>query len=128
MYNKQIIGKLGENVACDFLKENGYVLIERNFKCKQGEIDIISKDTVNGDLVFIEVKTRTNSLYGHPVEAVNNHKQNHVYNSAKYYIYKNKIENIPIRFDVIEIFIKNNKFFVNHIKQAIDDISIKDLI
>lgn len=120
MYNKQIIWKLGENVACEFLKENGYVLIERNFRCRQGEIDIILKDTVKGDLVFVEVKTRTNSLYGHPVEAVNNYKQKHIYNSAKYYIYKNRINDIPIRFDVIEIFIKNNKFSMNHIKQAID--------
>lgn len=120
MYSKQIIGKLGENVACEFLKGNGYILIEKNFRCRQGEIDIILKDTVKGDLVFVEVKTRTNSLYGYPVEAVNNYKQKHIYNSAKYYIYKNRIENIPIRFDVIEIVIKNNKFSMNHIKQAID--------
>lgn len=120
MYSKQITGKLGENAACKYLRENGYILIERNFRCKQGEIDIISKDIVKRDLVFIEVKTRTNFLYGYPVEAVNNYKRKHVYNSAKYYIYKNNIKNISLRFDVIEIFIKNNKFFLNHIKQAIE--------
>ena len=120
MYRKQMIGKAGEHIASKFLKERGYILLERNFRCRQGEIDIISKDTSNEDLVFIEVKTRTNFLYGNPVEAVNNYKKKHLYNTAKYYVYKNVIENISIRFDIIEIFIKSNKVFINHIKQAID--------
>lgn len=120
MYYNQLIGEIGEKLACEFLKEKGYILIERNFRCRQGEIDIISKDTLEGELVFIEVKTRRNYLYGYPAEAINNYKKKHIYKSAKYYIYRKKISNIPIRLDVIEVFISNKGFFINHIKQAFD--------
>lgn len=122
MYYNKLIGKIGESLACEFLKEKGYVILERNFKCIQGEIDIIAKDISKGDLVFIEVKTRRNFQYGYPAEAVNDYKQRHIYKSVKYYIYKNKVKNIPVRLDVMEIVIKDKKIFINHIIQAFDSI------
>lgn len=113
---KQTIGKKGEDIACKYLEENNYIIIERNFYCRQGEIDIIAKDCKTNELVFIEVKTRTNLNYGMPAEAVNEQKRSHIIKVAEYYIYKNKIRNTPIRFDVIEIFGSN--FKLEHIKQA----------
>lgn len=68
MYYKQIEGKVGEDAAVYYLTKQGYMIICRNFKCMQGEIDIIAKDGKN--LVFIEVKTRTSTRYGEAKEAV----------------------------------------------------------
>ena len=118
MYYKRRIGIIGENIACRYLINNNYRIIERNFYSRQGEIDVIAFDISTNELVFVEVKSRYSLKYGFPSEAVNKIKRAHIYSVAKYYIYKNKISNIPIRFDVIEIFMKNN-YEINHIKQAL---------
>ena len=117
MYFKQEIGMIGEEMACKYLIKNNYKIIDRNFSCNQGEIDIIALSS-HKELVFIEVKTRKSLKYGTPSEAITKAKKRHIISSAKYYIYLNKIKNIDIRFDVIEIFIHNSKFMFNHIKQA----------
>jgi len=117
MYLKKI-GMLGEKIASDYLVKKGYIVVEKNFSCKQGEIDIIAKDNDKKELVFLEVKTRTNCKYGTPIDAVNEQKQVHIYNSANYYVYKNKIDNTPIRFDVIEVNINDGKVDINHIKNV----------
>ena len=75
-YNKTL-GKLGEDIAIRFLKYKGYKVIEKNFSCRYGEIDIIAQNSKF--LIFVEVKTRTNLNYGKPVEAVNKIKINHLY-------------------------------------------------
>lgn len=118
MYNKQLIGKNGETIACEFLKNNNYIILERNFRCRQGEIDIIAKDNSTCELVFLEVKTRTNFKYGKPAESVNKLKKQHIYRAIEYYIYLNNIIKLPIRIDVIEININDKKYKLNHIKQA----------
>ena len=115
---KQKIGKMGEEIACKYLQRNKYIIIDRNFRCKQGEIDIVACDEKSKELVFIEVKTRSSTKYGRPSEAVRKQKKNHIIGSARYYNYKNKIKNIPIRFDVIEVFLCNSNYRINHIKQA----------
>jgi len=111
-------GKIGENVACKYLEENNYHIIDRNFRCKQGEIDIIACDRTKNELVFFEIKLRSSLKYGMPSEAVLEEKQNRILKTAKYYEYKNKIKNTPIRFDVIEVFLLNSHFKINHIKDA----------
>lgn len=118
MYLKQKIGKIGEDIACKYLKKNKYIIMDRNFRCRQGEIDIIAYDESVKELVFIEVKTRSSTKYGRPCEAVKRYKKNHIIDSAKYYNYKNKIADISIRFDVVEVFVYNSNYKVNHIKQA----------
>jgi putative endonuclease len=116
---KQQRGKAGEDLACKYLEKNNYKIIERNFYCRQGEIDIIAEDKNTKEFVFIEVKTRTNLHYGRPAEGVDSKKQKHIYNAGEYYLYKNKLKKFGIRIDVIEIYIKDNSYKVNHIKQAI---------
>jgi putative endonuclease len=118
MYYRREIGRWGENLACKYLEEKGYKVIERNFFCRQGEIDIIAKDTKQKELVFIEVKTRSNFKYGNPADSVNKNKQKHMVQAIKYYLYKNHIKNIPVRIDVIEVYIVK-KCKINHIKQII---------
>lgn len=119
MYFRQEIGKWGENIVCQYLANNHYKIIERNFLCRQGEIDIIAKDITKKELVFIEVKTRSNLKYGNPAEAVNKEKQKHIKQVIKYYIYRNHLENKAIRIDVIEVYLKKSNYKINHIKQVL---------
>lgn len=116
--NKKI-GNLGEERAEDYLKKNSYNILERNFKVLGGEIDIIAKDETTDEIVFVEVKTRSNTNYGRPAEAVNKIKKFHIIKTAKYYLYKQKINDTNIRFDIIEIYLLRKCYKVNHLKQAI---------
>ena len=118
MYIKKETGKLGEDIAGHYLKQNGYVILDRNFECRQGEIDIIALD--KKEIVFIEVKTRTSNKYGAPSEAVNKIKQKHMLQTIKYYLYIRNLSDEFIRIDVIEVYINNNVYKVNHIKQAFE--------
>ncbi len=98
--NKRQIGTSYEIKAEEYLLRNGYRILERNFRNRSGEIDIIAKD---GEyFCFVEVKYRTTNLYGSPLEAVNYRKQNQIRKVAQYYLMKNKLtECTPCRFDVI---------------------------
>ena len=117
MYVKQQLGQYGEEKACNYLETHNYKIIERNFRCRQGEIDIIAKDLSKNELVFVEVKTRLSFNYGTPSQSVTSIKQRHILNVAKYYLYKNSINDTFVRFDVIEVFVKEFEFRINHIKQ-----------
>lgn len=112
------LGKIGEDIAANYLMRLGYKIIERNFECKQGEIDIIALH--KEELVFIEVKTRTNTFYGEASESVNKFKIKHLLNSIKYYIYKRNLQDEYIRIDIIEVYINGENIKINHIKQAIE--------
>lgn len=112
---KKRFGNIGEKIAVEYLEKNNYKILERNFYCKQGEIDIIAID--KEEIVFIEVKTRSSNIFGSPSEAVNYIKQKHIYRSAKYFLYKFDLLESLVRFDVIEVLIERGKFNVNHIKQ-----------
>ncbi|MGY4857184.1 YraN family protein [Cryobacterium sp. AP23] len=68
MAHKDDVGRRGEDCAAEYLLEAGYTLLERNWRCDQGEIDLIA--TRNGDIVFVEVKTRSGTGFGHPFEAI----------------------------------------------------------
>lgn len=101
MFGNKHIGKLGEDIASKHILNNGYTLLERNFRSKHGEIDIIAKD--GKFLVFIEVKTRKGTKFGYPREAVNWFKQNKIKNIAGLYLSKKKLWNNSIRFDIVEV-------------------------
>lgn len=117
MYFKKKFGKEGEDYATSYLEEQGYKILERNFACKTGEIDIIAEE--NGTIIFIEIKSRTNLEYGLPSEAVTEAKLKHIYRSAEYYLMKKHLYNIDTRIDVIEIYKYNNKYTLNHLKQVV---------
>ncbi len=115
IYIKKELGNMGEQIAEQYLKRKNYKIVGRNFYCRQGEIDIIAKD--KKEIVFIEVKTRTNDKFGRPSEAVNTIKQRNMYKAAQYFLFKSKLQYSYVRFDVIEILLKDGKFNINHIKQ-----------
>ena len=112
------LGKYGEEKAVGFLKNQNYKILARNFSCNQGEIDIIAKD--KDEVVFFEVKTRNSLDYGNPIDAVDNFKQKHIWDAAKYYLYRNQMMNAYVRFDVIEVYLKNNKVFINQIRNIME--------
>ena len=101
------IGAFGEKVAGEWLKKNGYAIIERNFRCKAGEIDIIA--CRGGTLVFTEVKTRTGDIFGTPAEAVDRRKQQHMRRAAAWYLQAHRIHDTPVRFDVVEVVLDHLK-------------------
>lgn len=119
MYKRHEVGKKGEKLAAKYLEQNNYKIIKQNFRCRQGEIDIIAinKQGKEREIVFVEVKTRTSFQFGTPAEAVNKTKRQHIMKTANYYLYANNIKDKNIRFDTIEVLLLNNKYKINHIKQ-----------
>lgn len=117
MYQRHKIGKDGEKFVEDYLIKNEYKILEKNFACAQGEIDIIALE--NETIVIIEIKTRTNKNYGLPSEAVTATKIRHMYQTAKYYLYMRNLLDENIRIDVIEVYITGDEFKINHLKQVI---------
>lgn len=116
MSNKKI-GDLGERIAKVYLEINQYQILKCNFKSKFGEIDIIAKK--GNTIHFVEVKTRT-SHYIEARLAINKVKQEHIWKTAEYYIYKNKIINIEIQFDAIEMYIEKENWQINYIPRNIE--------
>lgn len=117
MYLRHILGRKGEDVVVDYLKNINYNILDRNFSCKQGEIDVIALD--GNYVVFVEIKSRTSTEYGLPSEAVTNTKIKHMMKTAEYYLYTRHLENENIRFDVVEVYVKDKKYYINHIKQIV---------
>jgi putative endonuclease len=118
---KIITGKEGEKIAAAFLKKNGYRIIEINFRCPIGEIDIIAKE--KKDLVFVEVKTRKSMELGYPEQAVGIRKQKKMSQLALWYLQKRKIVDTNARFDVVAITLIPEKSEVKLIKNAFDFIA-----
>lgn len=94
-------GKDAEQLACEFLQQNGLLLICRNYCCRLGEIDLIMQD--DETLVMVEVRYRNSDKYGSALESVTRKKQQRIISAAQTYLSEEKIYNSPIRFDVIAI-------------------------
>lgn len=108
MTNKKIkLGAKGEALAVKHLKELGYRIVERNFRVRAGEIDIIAEQ--EGTLVFVEVKTRTDTRFGPPFESITASKKSHLSKAALEYMNRHDCHNIPARFDIISILFETNK-------------------
>jgi len=116
-FNKYI-GAHGEDISENHLKSLGYKILDKNFRCKCGEIDLIAAN--KGYICFIEVKTRYGTNFGIPAESVIYSKQHKIYKTAQVYISMKNIMNSNFRFDVIEVILNvdNNDFLINHIEDA----------
>jgi len=115
-FSKKGIGNCGENLAVEYLKSRGYIILERNWRCHHFEVDIIAKNKENL-LIIVEVKTRTTPIYGEPYEAVGRKKEQNLMNAAEMYIYKNNLKT-ETRFDIISIVLSKSKYHIDHIKDA----------
>ncbi|KYH29901.1 MULTISPECIES: YraN family protein [Clostridium] len=118
-YNKNI-GNYGEDLSVKYLSNLGYKILNRNFRCKLGEIDIISMLESDNRICFTEVKSRYNSLYGFPFEAITYRKIKRIKAAAKFYIMVNNLKNLDFRFDVIEVVFNNSNdsYCLNLIENA----------
>ena len=109
-------GADGEKLAASYLISYGYRILAKNFVTEVGEIDIIATDEEY--LVFVEVKTRFNTDFGRAAEAVDYAKQKKISLVASQYINKFGLFDVPVRFDVIEIYLQS--FEINNIENAFD--------
>lgn len=112
------LGNTGENLAATFLEKHGYKILEKNFRIRAAEIDIIAQK--DNTIIFVEVKTRSNIRKGTPAEAVNLHKQKKIIEAASVFLQDEKYFDSACRFDVIEILKAGNAFKVNHIENAFE--------
>ena len=109
------LGMKGEEIALEYLRKIGYLILERNWRAGHNELDIIARD--KDFLVIVEVKSRQNSNFAEPEEAVTRDKQNALIRAANAYIYKKNI-NLETRFDIISIIHNAKETRINHIKDA----------
>ena len=110
------LGKKGETIAADFLKNKGYKIIQLNFQNKLGQIDIIARD--KNVVCFVEVKTRSSLRFSSPQESITKIKQNRITRTALSFLKNNHLMNVPARFDVVCVNLNNQNFEVDLIKDA----------
>lgn len=110
------LGKQGEEIALQYLKDKGYAILERNWRNCHKEIDIVAKD---GDtLVVVEVKTRHRNSFGEPYEAVTQAKEKLLVSAANYYIHKFNMD-CDTRFDIVSIILpQKGEPIIEHIEDA----------
>ena len=115
MAEHNLLGKRGEDLAFDWLKANGYEIIERTWRNRFEEIDIIAQKA--DELVIVEVKTRSTRAFGMPEDSVSLKKQRNLVNAAESYIFQSN-SNLDTRFDIISILISAGNVDITHIPYA----------
>lgn len=112
-HNKQF-GQLGEDIAAEYLEKKGYKILMRNYRYGRVELDIICE--YKNEVIFVEVKTRTDDAMAYPEQAVGKSKQRNIRLAAENFVEENQIT-LPARFDIIAV-IKGDKFEIEHIEDA----------
>ncbi len=114
--SRRVTGNAGEFAAADFLKRLGYKILERQYRFNHGEIDVVARD--GGEIVFVEVKTRRSERFGRAEESVTPKKQELLRRTAEGYVEEKKCLNVPCRFDVVAVQVRNGKAEITHFKNA----------
>ena len=117
MQKKELCQK-GEEIALRFLKKNGYRILQKNYVCKMGEVDIVARE--KDTFAFIEVKTRRSTSYGPPQMAVNQKKQEQLSKAALHFLKENGLEEAKARFDVVAILLGPKGDEIELIRNAFD--------
>jgi putative endonuclease len=112
------LGRTGEELAAAHLKGIKYKIIERNYRCPLGEMDIIARE--KGNLVFVEVKTRATKDFGGPAAAVNERKQRQLSRVALMYLNQKRLKDIAARFDVVAVDLSGSKPRIEVIQNAFE--------
>ncbi len=113
MAEHNLFGRDGEDAAVAYLRENGYCIVDRNWRSGHKEIDIVAEK--DGVLIIVEVKTRRNSDYGRPEDAVSVMKMKRTQMAADAYVRYHRLD-MPVRFDIISVLGKDHK--IHHIEDA----------
>jgi len=117
--DNKTLGVRGETIAAAYLKGQKFTIIERNFRCKAGEVDIIARD--GNSFVFVEVKTRSNLSFGPPQLALTPFKQRQISKAALTWLAMKKLFGANARFDVIAILLPDHEVpVIDHIRNAFD--------
>lgn len=116
LVSKYKTGLRGQSAAEDFLRELGCEILERNYRVRTGEIDLVAQG--GGYTIFAEVKFRTGTRFGSPAESVGGAKQQKIIRTALHYIAAKNLSDRDFRFDVIEVIEENGRVCVNHIENA----------
>ncbi|KAF1086627.1 hypothetical protein SPSYN_00346 [Sporotomaculum syntrophicum] len=114
-FQRRGLGVWGENIAADYLQKIGMQIIERNYRCRLGELDIIARQ--GAYLVFIEVRTRSSAICGLPQESITASKIKKVRRLALSYLAQKSLDNVNIRFDVVAVYCAGETT-VTHIENA----------
>lgn len=109
-------GAEGEALAAAFLRARGYTILDRNFRCAAGEIDIVALDART--LVFGEVRTRRGRAHGSALESVTGAKQRQVVRVARVYLARHRLHAHPVRFDVVAVEVRGFTVSVAHVVDA----------
>jgi putative endonuclease len=109
------LGRRGEQIAVNYLKEKGYTILKQNWFYEKYEVDIIAWDREY--IIFVEVKTRTSDMWGNPEEAISASKIKRIVDAADFYITENDTD-LEIRFDVIAVIIDKGDIKVEHFEDA----------
>ena len=109
------LGKKGETLAVEFLEQNNYQILERNYRYDKAEVDIIAQ--TSNVLAIIEVKTRSSTTFGSPEEFVKPKQIKNLVKAVDAYVTENDLE-VEVRFDIIAIVHENGQFSVEHLKEA----------
>jgi putative endonuclease len=115
---KLLLGKEGERLAERYLQKKGYKLVERNYRCTAGELDLIVLD--QRVVVFVEVKTRTGHGFGTPLEAVESRKQRKMIQAAQFFLAVKGLQQRDARFDVVGVSWAGREPIVEHIENAFE--------
>ena len=109
------LGKKGEDLALEYLQKNGYAILERNWRFKKAEVDIIARKS--DVLAVIEVKTRSTNHFGNPQDFVNQKKIKLLVEAINEYVTTKDLD-VEVRFDIIAILKNQQKFEIDHIEDA----------
>ena len=116
--HRQILGREGEEIAERFLKRKGYRLVERNYRCPLGELDLIVLD--RRVIVFVEVKTRSDHSFGAPLESVHPRKQRKMIKAALFFLSQHRLHHREARFDVVGVSLDGTEPVIEHIENAFE--------
>lgn len=118
------IGDRGEDLAAEYLERYGYRILDRNYRYERAEVDLVCFEPAEapedgGEIVFVEVKTRSGLGYGAPEDAVTTEKQRHIARASEAYLYERQLEGAPVRFDVVSIVLNRGELpKIEHFEDA----------
>jgi putative endonuclease len=107
MASTRVTGQAGELLAAQFLRRQRFTILEYNYRCPHGEIDLVALD--HGTLVFVEVKARRQDSHGSPFEAVDRTKQRRIQRAALHYLHRHRLTERAVRFDVVGVWWRDDE-------------------
>jgi putative endonuclease len=113
---RQNLGRYGEDRAAIYLQDRGYEIIDRNWRSRSGEIDLVARD--RDRLVFVEVKTRNGSGYGHPFESITKDKVARMRRLVADWCQAKEVSGVKVRLDAISVLVSGGRVSIEHLKQV----------